>query len=495
MKRLIIFCALNLLNCFIPESIFCQYSFSYQVKTQKDERILDAGEDENGNYYMVGRKMSSNPYMLSAYYLFLDNNGNLLSEKEFYNPDTQSYFSNIYLNHDSIFIFGAKSSTSSGDKDELWLLILDINYNLLLNKTFKIEGYNIVDLESIINSKGHFLICGTAYLAQGGSDIFFYEISCTGDSLHHSILSLDNSQFEFDLIEKKYGGYKVFAFGAFPGAPQTNSTIVEIDSAYNFVSADSVPYGLYNNLSAKWLSDSTYLLTGKKTIPNPTKADMGIIKLFENDQLIQGTYFGKTGDTNHHVGACSNLDYIDKDNIYYCGTSNIFENHLIYQPEDSWILINNIDSILNLNWQKFYGGDAFYYLWGIKATSDGGCLMLCTRYDDTVQDEELDIIILKVDSAGLLTSTGEGPQIPVQQLAIVPNPALDNVSIRYPDIFGYDDKEIEIYNSQGLPVISLSATQDLTETRVDVSALPAGLYFVVLKVEGKKVGTGKMVKM
>src|SRR5512133_4039363 len=92
-----------------------QSSFTYMVRTPKDERIFDAAEDEYGNYYMVGRKMSSDPYMLSAYYLFLDNNGNLLTEKEFYNPDTLSYFSNIYLKHDSIFIFGAKASTSTGD--------------------------------------------------------------------------------------------------------------------------------------------------------------------------------------------------------------------------------------------------------------------------------------------------------------------------------------------------------------------------------------------
>jgi hypothetical protein len=121
--------------------------------------------------------------------------------------------------------------------------------------------------------------------------------------------------------------------------------------------------------------------------------------------------------------------------------------------------------------------------------------MYATRYDENTQDHEFDIYILKVDSSGLLTSTGEGPQIPVQQLAIVPNPAIDAVSIRYPDIFGYDEKEIEIFNSQGMPVIKVSATSDVTEKRIDIARLPTGLYFVVLKVEGKKMATGKLLKI
>jgi hypothetical protein len=222
---------------------------------------------------------------------------------------------------------------------------------------------------------------------------------------------------------------------------------------------------------------------------------MGIIKLDSSDHLLQATYFGKIGDTSHHVGACSNLDFISPDNIYFGGTSNIFEHHLIYQPENSWIMLNNIDSNLNINWQKFYGGDAFYYLWAIRATSDGGCLLLCTRYDADVQNEEMDIVVYKVDTNGLLTSTGDISTIPVQQLAIVPNPARDFVSVRYPDIFGYEDKEIEVFNSLGMPVFKVSASQDVSETRLDVTGLPAGLYFVVLKVDGKKVGTGKMLKM
>jgi hypothetical protein len=249
---------------------------------------------------------------------------------------------------------------------------------------------------------------------------------------------------------------------------------------------------MYNH-SAKWLNDSVYLVTGYKPIYNdPIRIDLGIIKLNANDDFIAGNHFGKSGDTTSYVGASSNLDFISSDEIFFGGTSNIVPPGL-YQTEDSWIILNNLNSNLNLNWQRFYGGDAAYFLWALKATLDGGCLLMATRYDADIQDHELDIFILKVDSNGLLTSTGDNPSIPVQQLAIFPNPARDVITIRYPDIFGYDDKEIIIFNSLGNKIVHISATKNLTETPVNVSTLPAGLYYTVLRVEGEKVAIGKFI--
>jgi hypothetical protein len=492
MKYKINFLVICFLLVFLTISTLSQSSFTYEVKTLKDERLYDAIEDGSGNYLMVGMRYSSAIQIVTAYYLFLDNSGNLLAEQEFNNSDSSSLFGIVYYRNDSIYIIGTKGSVSSGIKDELWLLILDENFNIILNKSFRIEGVNIVTLHYIINSRSNFLICGTGYNPQTDLDLFFYEISGTGDSISLVYKSMTGYQLACDIIQKPSGEYKIFGRGVYPGSLLFAGKMVEFDSAFNFISVDTIPYGLYNNNTAKWISDSTYLVTGKKN--TGSNNEVGIVKLNLEDQFIESNHFGKT-DTNHHVGAELNLDFISRANIYFGGTANIFEDHLMYQHEHSWIILNNIDSNLNLNWQKYYGGDAFYYLWAIRATSDGGCLLLCARYDAEVQNQEMDVYILKVDSSGLLTSTGEGPQIPVQQLAIVPNPAIDAVSIRYPDIFGYDEKEIEIFNVQGMSVIKVSATSDVTEKRIDIARLPTGLYFVVLKVEGKKVATGKLLKI
>lgn len=471
---------------------FGQTSFSYLVSTPEDERIFDGAEDEMGNFIMVGRKVSKNPFSESAYLLVLNADGQKVYENDFSIADSSTYFSNVYYRNDSIFIFGAKGSASDHLMEELWLLILDDNYNIIRNLSFQLAGYNIIDLESIINNDGNFLLCGIVDQL-GDPDIFFYEISTSGDGVNHAIITLEGNQFEFDLIEKKSGGYKVFANGIFPGTSYTIANIVEFDLLFNFLSADSVPYRLHANHSAKWLNESIYLVTGNKFSNNPSHRDIGIIKLKENNDLILGNHYGKIDDTISYVGACSNLAILNPNCILFGGASNIFPEHLIYQPEDSWLFLNNLDSNLNLNWQRFYGGDAFYYLWGLKATQDGGCLMMATRYDTAFQDQELDIYILKVDSQGVLTSTGDDLSIPIQQLAIFPNPANDFITVRYPDIFGNNSKAITLYNNLCNPIKQIQATQSISETKIDVNDLPIGIYFVVLRVEGKIVTTGKLI--
>jgi hypothetical protein len=492
MKYVFGFIILSLLNYSL---IKAQNSFSYFESTLNDERIFDGAEDKYGNFLLVGYKDYTDSELTAAYFLVLDSIGQLIYQQEFTNQEKNSYFASIHIVHDTIYILGAQGSVTDGIMDELLITILDSSFSIIKSRTFNFNGLSIVDIESILNKKKNLTICGNFYMSVTDLDIFLFEVTRAGDSLQYLKFSESGKQMEFDLAEKPDGGYKVFAFGNFPGAPNSPGTILEFDSAFNYLSADSIPYALSFNHSASFLDDSTILITGNKPLQNPIKRDLGIIKTTSGNDLISGNHFGKEGDTTSYVGGCSNLSIISYKSIYFGGVSNIIPEQGLFQEENSWILLNNIDSDLNLNWQQFYGGDAAYYLWGLKATNDGGCLLMATRYDADIQDYELDIYILKVDSSGLLTSTGEGPQIPVQQLSIVPNPAIDAVSIRYPDIFGYDEKEIEIFNSQGMPVIKVSATSDVTEKRIDIARLPTGLYFVVLKVEGKKVATGKLLKI
>lgn len=492
MKTIAIFIFFQFLTFFQAMSSYSQASFSYLVSTPADERIFDGAEDELGNLYLVGLKKYVETNTVSAYLLILNSIGELKYEQEFINEDTLSYFGSIFFTNDSIMIFGAKGSASDAQMDEMWVLILDDDFHVLKNKTYSISGHNIVDFESIINHKGNYVLCGMVDLPQFQNDIFFFETSNTGDSVNFAMISLESMQVEFDLIETESSCYKVFAYGNFPGDQQPPGKIVLFDSLFNYVSADSIPYGLYYNHSAKWLNDSLYIISGNKHM-QPQGTDMGIIKLKSNDSFIIGNHFGKIGDTVDYVGACSNLDFISQNEIFFGGASNIIPEQGLFQVEDTWLLLNNLDSNLNLNWQKFYGGDAAYYLWGLKATQDGGCLLMATRYDADIQDHEMDIYILKVDSNGLLTSTGDYPSIPAQQLAIFPNPAREVITFRYPDIFGNDTKEIIIFNSVGNDVKQLSGTQNLNETRTDISDLPVGLYFTVLQVEGEKVATGKFV--
>ncbi|MDX9906884.1 MAG: T9SS type A sorting domain-containing protein [Bacteroidales bacterium] len=486
---------LSILLFFIgPLYSWCQSTFTYTISTANDERIYDCTEADNGNLYFVGRRYYPDTISDAAYFLALDSEGNYLYEHEFFNEDTSSYIGQVLFINDSIFLFGSKGLTITAKREELWALILDNNYNQIYNKTFFIEGITIGDIRVLINGNGNFVISATAHHSGYEVDLFLFEMSKSGDSINSSILYTEGLDLEFDFINTYENSYKVFAYGDFPGAPNTLGSIVLFDSLFNYISADSLPYGLHFQHTAQWLNDSVYLVTGEKFLDGGGKRDIGICKMTEDDQFIAGNHFGKGGDTITKAGVSSNMDFNDSGNIYFGGITNVNIAYGIYQ-HDSWLILENIDSNLNQNWQRFYGGDAGYYLWALKATADGGCVMMATRYDPEVQDGETDVTIIKVDSNGLLTSTGNSPAIPAQKLAIRPNPASGKITIAYPDIFSHRQKEILIYNVFGALVQQFDITADISGSCADIRSFPKGLYIVVLRVEGANIASGKVVKL
>ena len=470
-----------------------QSSFSTLLQTSLDERAFDAAENCNGVYYFVGRKFNEDSLDKFAYMFSLNPDGELLDEREFYHEDSISYFGFIEFRNDTLTVFGAKGLKEAGGCNELWVLLMDESYNIIKEKLYDLAGYSLVGISAIRNHKGNFVLNGVISLPYELPDMLFYELSPELDSIRTEILSYQEGQFGYDLIEMQNGGYKVFTSGYFPGATQQTANIVEVDSIFNYLSVDSIPYRLKFNHSAKWVNDSSFLVTGYKYIHDSLRIDMGIAKLNSDNQFINGDHFGKLGDTTSYVGAISNLDFISRNNIYFGGASNIFPTHLPYQPEDSWLILVNLDSNMNKNWQRFYGGDAFYYLWGLKATSDGGCLMLATRYDDITQDNEFDIFIVKVDSNGLTTSVPDIPSMSSAEIRFFPNPAGDHVTAQFPGVVHQKQKELFIYNNLGILVRQFNIPENQDRMQIDVSFLPNGLYHGIMTSQGRRVAAGKLI--
>jgi len=75
----------------------------------------------------------------------------------------------------------------------------------------------------------------------------------------------------------------------------------------------------------------------------------------------------------------SGIDFTDPDNIFVVSVIN----HPIIFPEEeiSSIMVSVLDSNLNIKNQTFYGGDDRYLPCDIKATSDGGCLIVSGKYE------------------------------------------------------------------------------------------------------------------
>jgi hypothetical protein len=467
------------------------------ISTPLYEKILDAVEDSDGNYYFVGYKAELYSLENCGYLLKTNNSGDIIYENLLCCPDSMLSFNHAIIKYDSLIIFGIKGSVSIGYDELLTTMIFDQNLNSVYSSSKKIlpETYYLGGINPKINHLGHYILMGMGVTRKSLEfDIFFYEMSGTFDSIDCKIDIRDYNQVGMDFIENsEQNGYKVFGHGVYPTTTVSYDELVEFDSAFNFISVDTIAWKIKSQHTALYLDDSTYILTGHKSVSSPERTDIGIVKLNKYDELLVAQHFGKGGDTISYAGVNNNVDFVTKDNIYYGGTSNFIVYQWPWQTDNSWLILVNLDSNLNLNWQRFYGGDAFYHLWGLLATQDGGCMMYAVRYDENTQFEEYDVYILKVDSNGLLTSTGEGPHIPINELIIYPNPARDQITVRYPGIFDHREREIIIYNSLGNAMRRIYRHPGQVEEPVDICNLPPGLYIAVLTSDGKRIATGKFV--
>jgi len=464
---------------------YSQSTFEFLIKTDRDENPGDVIEDALGNYFLVGKRVQWEPLEKKGLLVKISSDGKILDEREFGNSDTAVIFSAIYnfLNDSIIILGGSGESTST----KILMLKSDNNLNSFIQNDFVIPPDNIIgDLHSLINSKNEIIISGMSYNTETLQDLFLYKISIDGDSLGSVFYPLDNMQWAYDILELKGDiGYKVFAFGIFKSSLSV-SNIIKLDTDFNILAIDSLPHNLNQNNCAEWLSDTTYLITGKCDYLN--SRNMGLLELDTSNLLLNEFFADLNHDTIVFPGVYQNVDFLSKDNIYFGGTFNVIPNHVPYQDEPSWIELCNLDSNLNLKWKRYYGGDAFYFLWSLKATHDGGCIMVSHRYDHNVQYQECDIHVLKVDENGLVTSVPEDKNFKVSEVILYPNPGKDIVHVST----ALQDLLLTFYDMNGRAVFQKAITQD--EMTLNVTGISPGTYLYVFSKKGEKVEEGKWVK-
>ncbi len=263
------------------------------------------------------------------------------------------------------------------------------------------------------------------------------------------------------------------------------SAMVSFDTNFNYISVDSVPGLISNIMNTMWLSENSYLLSGNKNRHNPSHANMGIIKLNAADQILNEYNFGLMPDTNTYAGSSDHIDFRNPDTIFFSGTGNFAQYP--YQSEPSWIIVNCLDSNLNLRWQTIYGGDAFYHSWEVYATSDGGCIVAASKYDYTLPEYDYDVVLLKYDNTGLLTSVPETGEIPLS-LSVYPNPGVDMIKIDNT----YENAVFQLFDETGRSI--LNTTLDLGLNQINVHGINTGIYIYLITIEQKPVSSGKWIK-
>lgn len=370
--------------------------------------------------------------------------------------------------------------------------ILEMNseFSVLTEKKYRTNFYRLSYI-TVEQYKNGYLIIGSGNLTPlPDYHLFSYMVNSTYDTLKSRVYQEEGTIFAFDILltlDKSFA--KIFTRG-FVQQTGTGGQIILMDSCLNRISYTPIPEVVFSYMDAKYIDDSHYLLSGKRDIFDEDRQGSKLaLMLMDTADIMQDIQLLGPADTINYPGFYSNLDFMDVNEIYYGGIKNLPFGY--FTQADSWFFLNKFNSNLELQWQKFYGGDANFNLWEMIATQDGGCLMAGTRYDYLTQTNLRDIYILKVNEDGLIVGTGEEPiGITVQDAIVYPNPGSEFLKVQSgPQVNG---ALFELLNLSGNLVIVTTLNQRM-ET-INTSDIPSGTYPYRVTYQNKIVASGKWVK-
>jgi hypothetical protein len=464
-----------------------QTSFVYSYTTNSDELPFDAVKTTDGCFIVAAKIGTYSPTHYNTLLIKLNAVGDTIVTKTIFKNEGTCMVGDLLESSDgNYFCIGIQIETN---ETKLWLLKMNQNLDVLLDTTYSIGMKNIVYFFGLLDSYNNLIVYGNANTNFTDDHPYILKLTQWGDSLSYRYYADSGSEFVFSLIEKPdTTGYYMMIYGKYQVMMNTAGQILTFDYNLNVTAIDSIPRFLTSYYNAKFVDDKQFVLTGKKATSFTPRTDkLGILKLDTSFNVVNEYYLGPD-DTISYPGYLHNLDFIDTNNIYYGGTCN--QAIADFSSNKSYYMLGNFDSSLNLKWQKYYGGDMYYTLWGLIATSDGGCLLLGSSYDHLTQDMERDIYIIKVDSTGVITSTDETRHATMHDAIVYPNPGKDYLMIESgPQVTGAAMVITDIYGRQ-----VLNETINESLIHINTHSLNKGTYLWQIILRNKVIETGIWIK-
>lgn len=461
----------------ISFTVHSQNSFEFHLQGVQDQLPGAMIEDNQGNIIFT---VWNNQY---AQILKLNQNGNIIDSIKILSSEGNKcdLFSVLKSEDDQFFAFGYWESDSGF---YFWVTKFDANMNLLLDVKFPVDGKVVTTyLYSIYNADGNIVSVMPYETNTPNTKLVIFEITQNGDLINFKNLENYGNGIigVYDLIEIMPNEYRIYTSSSLQ---KTICYCNELNSAFELIDNYTIPWNLGDLTTVKRINDTTLIIAGKKTTAK-NDYQLGIIKTDLQNNLIKNNSFGKP-DTTDYPGNHNTMDFLEINNIYYGGTSNLTYPYFSNTP--SWLLLNKIDENLNLKWQKYYGGDACYLLMSILSTQDGGCVMAGSRYDYQTQNLERDVYILKVNENGLITWAHNIPEV-TKEILIYPNPGNNFMHVKS----FQNNLIIELFDNYGQQILSQKIINQ--KTTLNTQNINSGVYFYsVLDENNKIIETGKWIK-
>ncbi|ESU22077.1 hypothetical protein FEDK69T_20510 [Flavobacterium enshiense DK69] len=339
------------------------------------------------------------------------------------------------------------------------------------------------------------------YIVAGSKDYDFYnypystdcaiiKLSSSGTIQWQSTVGGDNDEFASSIQSTPDGNY-IFAGGSnsnngifSDNHGLTDFVVVKINNTGNVLWKKC--FGGSNNEIASSIQvtpDGGYIVAGYTNSNNGNVSgnhgnmDAWIVKINPiGDIMWQRCLGGSGADNANFIQTTTDGGYIVA-GYTRSNDGNVSGNH---GEMDGWVV--KLDTNGNIKWQKCLGGNANDDIRSIHATADEGYILAGSTFskdgDVTSNNGESDIWVVKLDPENLSTASFNSSNIRLH-----PNPVNDFLH------FSEELQTIVIFNINSQKIIQASNVK-----KIDLSELPAGMYFIKTESNAGNITVSKILK-
>lgn len=455
---------------------YAQETFHFEYGDPNIEEAPFAIIKTDNNIYAGIYKKEIN--IVKSLLLKIDNTGNLIAEREF----EQQRLLGITNIDNNIFCYGYNELQ---DSVSIFFAVLNENLEILTSKDYSIIDYpvhNFILTKCPFIKKGDKIFC---YFNCYNSNSFVFVTNENCDSIN----SFSTIGYCRDICEKPDKTGFLMTGSSFPTQCEDTDELVAFTNEEMLIyKADSInilpsDFG-YNQIYVKALKENI-IISGTDYRYN--RNNLISISIFDTTMTKQSHSIVGTTDYDNNIAFYNGLLTDESMYIYTLSTINNV-NGMPYQPYDNWLMLTKTDSLQNIVWEKYYGGDAFYQAYNFTLSSDGGIIIASTKFDHEIANYD-DAYIFKVDSEG-------NPSIPMSienaknfanNVIVYPNPIQGVVYVRKaPQI---EDIEIEIFDLNG-KLIKRKKINSISN--IDLSNKSTGTYIYNIIDNKKVINSGKI---
>jgi hypothetical protein len=405
----------------------------------------------------------------------LDSVGNVLKTKSCTIDENQYLAISIFEQTNYYLCFGEKHDTIT---DKHYFATFKIDKNL--NKLEEIESvelkpeYNIGQCKVQRKNNKYWVSGGMFY-----QNLFAYSFCAKTDLLGHVLKYTEKFGFSDYFSDIICLDSTIITVGL--------TDLIVLDTSFNvkkIVPKKSPNIDeTYDNYGSLLQVDSNrIILTGNRYVSFGKAQDIGISTYSAKLEPLGFNHIGDNDNIEDNPAWLQSLAQSkDKKSIYLGGISGL-NNGPITLFSSNFVLCKFNPKNNTKLWTKYYGGDAYYEMYGLITTSDGGVIMHGFRYDYN-KEHSIDVFLIKVTAEGNITATVAVP-IESNKLLLYPNPGQEIVHLKQ-DTEEQQEGTLFMYNTLGQLVASFAINH--ANSDINTAPLAIGLYYYQYTSNSKKI--------